>query len=407
VKAPYESMLHEPFPRDRFVEFDLTNPCLVHEYKHLKALLNSSAIKVLENNNFTKLYYFYMHACIAGYYTDRFFNHYRAEVGDKNLHCSEALILDCSLEGDYQVDYVIERVCTELGAQRYQVIVVSQSGAMGVPQTTVFYNQAHYDVVSDKSRSLIDTAFQNRSDSIKDFICLNNMPRPHRISLVAYLYSKGLHADNIISYTSHPVGGSGGHERSYNSEHYITSALSEYSSLEKQIHLFINDAHSSGLGISESNDVTEDVATSAGTPWDAYVNSKFSIVTESDFTSGVTSRYARVTEKVYKSIAVGHPFILAGNAESLKHLKELGFLTFAPFINEDYDDPGSLDERMLRVCNSIDLLLSDLHESIEIYESLTEVSSFNREHLMSGGLQKKVVSLYNTTLAQYFACWRE
>jgi hypothetical protein len=316
-------------------------------------------------------------------------------------------VLDCSLEGDYQVDYVIERVCSELGAQRYQVIVVSQSGAMGVPQTTVFYNQAHDDVVSDKSRSLIEAAFQNKSDSTKDFICLNNMPRPHRISLVAYLYSKGLHTNNSISYTAHPVGGPGGHARSYSSEDYIKSALSKYSSLEKQIQSFINSMQSSGLAIPESRDNTEGIDSSSQTPWDAYVNSKFSIITESDFTSGTSSRYARVTEKVYKSIAVGHAFILVGNAESLKHLRELGFSTFAPFINEDYDDPGSLDERMLKVCNSIDLLLSGLRDSIEIYEKMTEVGSFNRDHLMSGGLQKKVVSLYNATLAQYFAFWRE
>jgi hypothetical protein len=394
------------FPRDNLIELDLSNPCLGHEFKHIEALLNPSARRVLEQNNFSKLYYFYMHACIRGYYQDRFFNHWRSVLGDKDLHGSEALLLDCSLEGDYQVDEIVDRVCTELGAQRYQVIVVSQSGGMGVPQVSVFYNQAHYDIVSDRSRRLIDASLQGKADSMKDFVCLNNMPRPHRIALVAYLYSKALHMSNYISYTDNAYG-RGGQSRSYSLEHYAMTAKNQCSSIENQINYFLTDLPSSGLVIPESQDGSEDIASSAGTPWNIYSNSRFSIVTESDFTTGLSNRNARVTEKVYKSIAVGHPFILVGNAGSLMHLKDLGFSTFTPFIDEDYDNPESLDIRMLKVCRSIDLLLSDLVVSVELCEDLVDIASFNRRHLMSGALQGKLEDLYNASLCQYLSFWRQ
>lgn len=43
------------------------------------------------------------------------------------------------------------------------------------------------------------------------------------------------------------------------------------------------------------------------------------------------------TEKTYKSLMLGHPFVLYGHCGSLDKLKRLGFLTFDPYIDESYD----------------------------------------------------------------------
>jgi hypothetical protein len=47
--------------------------------------------------------------------------------------------------------------------------------------------------------------------------------------------------------------------------------------------------------------------------------------------------YPYFTEKIWKAIAFGHPFILYSNPNSLKLLQELGFKTFNDFWDEDYD----------------------------------------------------------------------
>lgn len=47
--------------------------------------------------------------------------------------------------------------------------------------------------------------------------------------------------------------------------------------------------------------------------------------------------YPYFTEKIWKAIAFGHPFILYSNPNSLKLLHELGFKTFGEFWDEDYD----------------------------------------------------------------------
>jgi hypothetical protein len=396
------------FPNEQFIEVDLSIPSHAQQHKHVEALLNPIARNILDQNNFTKVYYFYLHACIVdnSFYIDRFLVFCNRALGGRYLHASEAIILDCSLEGNYQVGKVMERLSAELGANKHQLIVVSQTRDYAA-QNTVFYNQAHYDLVTDTSRDLIDTALLNKEKLVKDFICLNNMPRPHRIALAAYLFSRGLQTSNYISFTFNPTGGEHGNERPYSLEDFAKSAMQIYGSFESRISDFLGNVQPSGLAIPERKNGGKNVADSVGTPWDLYAGSRFSIVSESSFFNGISMRDARVTEKVFKSIAAGHPFILAGNAGSLKHLKELGFSTFAPFINEDYDYPANDDERMLRVCKSIDLLLSGAKDSVESCENLSQLASFNRHHMMSGGLQEKVVSMYNSTLSNYFGFWRE
>jgi hypothetical protein len=44
------------------------------------------------------------------------------------------------------------------------------------------------------------------------------------------------------------------------------------------------------------------------------------------------------TEKIFKSLMLGHPFILFGGRHSLRKLRDLGFKTFGSVIDESYDD---------------------------------------------------------------------
>jgi dihydrofolate reductase len=44
------------------------------------------------------------------------------------------------------------------------------------------------------------------------------------------------------------------------------------------------------------------------------------------------------SEKTWKPIMLGHPFILIGNPGSLAELKSMGYKTFDTWINEKYDE---------------------------------------------------------------------
>lgn len=60
-----------------------------------------------------------------------------------------------------------------------------------------------------------------------------------------------------------------------------------------------------------------------------------------------------LSEKIWKPIWYGQPFILIGRPGSLKYLKELGFKTFDWLINEYYDNIENNEERFRFVMNEI------------------------------------------------------
>lgn len=68
----------------------------------------------------------------------------------------------------------------------------------------------------------------------------------------------------------------------------------------------------------------------------------------------------QISEKTYRPIIAGAPFLLWGSQGGLlEHLKKMGFQTFAPHINEEYDNPKySYMERYVRLINEVDRLCS-------------------------------------------------
>ena len=59
------------------------------------------------------------------------------------------------------------------------------------------------------------------------------------------------------------------------------------------------------------------------------------------------------TEKTYKSLMLGHPFILYGGKHSLAKLRAMGFETFSNDIDESYDNANWPIERAERVVQSM------------------------------------------------------
>jgi len=86
-----------------------------------------------------------------------------------------------------------------------------------------------------------------------------------------------------------------------------------------------------------------------------YQDTYFSVVTETYFYSDENSGLF-FSEKTFKSIANFHPFIIVGQTGSLKKLKTLGYKTFHPFINENYDLEKDDSQRMLLIVNEINRL---------------------------------------------------
>lgn len=77
-----------------------------------------------------------------------------------------------------------------------------------------------------------------------------------------------------------------------------------------------------------------------------YHRSRIELVVETE------TKYFFITEKTTKPIRAGIPFVMIAQENYLKKLKQLGFKTFHPYINESYDQESNLGKRVDQACRA-------------------------------------------------------
>jgi hypothetical protein len=107
---------------------------------------------------------------------------------------------------------------------------------------------------------------------------------------------------------------------------------------------------------------------------EAYKDTYFSLVTETVFAYPYSFR----TEKIWKPIAVGHPFIAVANQGFYRDLHQLGFKTFGHVIDESFDTIENNQERIERIAQVVeDLCQQDL---ASFYKECYNVCKYNQQH---------------------------
>lgn len=110
-----------------------------------------------------------------------------------------------------------------------------------------------------------------------------------------------------------------------------------------------------------------------------YTDTYFSVVTETVFDYPYSFR----TEKIWKPIAIGHPFIAVANSGYYRDLHQLGFKTFGNLIDESFDTISNNQERLERIAQTVEWLCrQDLASFIkECYN----ICKYNQQHLADLG----------------------
>jgi hypothetical protein len=89
----------------------------------------------------------------------------------------------------------------------------------------------------------------------------------------------------------------------------------------------------------------------------AYLDTYFSLVTETVFDYPCSFR----TEKIWKPIAIGHPFVVASGSGYYRDLHNMGFRTFGHLIDESFDQIDHNPDRIDRIVEVVqDLCTQDL-----------------------------------------------
>ena len=129
----------------------------------------------------------------------------------------------------------------------------------------------------------------------------------------------------------------------------------------------------------------------------AYLDTYFSLVTETVFDYPYTFR----TEKIWKPVAIGHPFIVVSNVGYYRDLHDLGFRTFGHIINESFDKIENNQDRLSRIITVVkDLCCQDLSSFIV---ETQEVCKYNQQLLaeLTPKVRKEFPDRFVQFVAQY------
>lgn len=90
------------------------------------------------------------------------------------------------------------------------------------------------------------------------------------------------------------------------------------------------------------------------------------------------------TEKTYRAMLFKHPFLLLTTPYALQGLRQLGYKTFHPYIDESYDTISGEEERLLAVMDEVERLSNmSEDEELEWLKNVQDICQHNYEVLES------------------------
>ncbi len=101
-----------------------------------------------------------------------------------------------------------------------------------------------------------------------------------------------------------------------------------------------------------------------------------------------TGRRHHITEKTFKPIALGMPFIIVGTKGSLEYLRSYGFKTFDGIWDESYDtaEDDVRIERIASLLRSLDELTPEGRQ--DLFEMARPIIEHNWNHFYNGGFEQ-------------------
>lgn len=150
--------------------------------------------------------------------------------------------------------------------------------------------------------------------------------------------------------------------------------------VDRNNHVFLNPELQVYADLSEIPVTTADSDASADYTPEDFAHTLLSVILETEFDG---SRI-HLTEKTLRPIACGHPFILAAGPYSLRYLKNYGFETFSPWIDESYDEETDSLVRLAKICRSMKKIAQLEQKEFETwYQAVREIAERNQRRFFS------------------------
>ena len=260
-----------------------------------------------------------------------------------------------------------------------------------------------------------------KNNKPKKFLCLNNYMKDHRLYVINYLDKHGLLDKGIVSARfsldkDKPFYGHGVHEfTDYEDIHKIIGNEfmsqfhpEDYKRLQKTLPLTVDDdlvdnryAVNPDMFVNDESNQYE--FRDRWVRWEWYANTEFTIANESSFKdeisqAGIFRQYIPnhdnqvyydtdppndvgfLTEKTFKPLMYGHPFVLVTHPGALERLRRLGFETYPEWFDENYDDIGDCADRIKYVTQQT--IHKACKQELDI-NAIKDKLEYNRQHFFS------------------------
>ena len=200
------------------------------------------------------------------------------------------------------------------------------------------------------------------------FLFLNGRPRAHRIYLLNKFQISGLLDQALWSNLSDDPAYGGNINLEYNGRNMLNDPFPiHYLPPEYEVPRYRNAVHIIPEKFDAHGAVGRDLYAKQhlfGKDWGeiyieprAYEHTYFSLVSETVFEYPYSFR----TEKIWKPIAMGHPWIAVANSGFYRDMHRLGFQTFGHVIDESFDNIANDQKRIERIAQVVeDLCQQDL-----------------------------------------------
>lgn len=123
-----------------------------------------------------------------------------------------------------------------------------------------------------------------------------------------------------------------------------------------------------------------------------YNQSYYSCVVETVIPFG--NEMSMFSEKEAKPIIAKRPFILVGTMNHLKALRDLGFKTFSPVIDESYDDEPDRIKRYGMILDSMNELTK--MDPSEVFKQLDPILQHNHDHFYNNDWNRELLDAWFT-----------
>lgn len=294
-----------------------------------------------------------------------------------------------------------EIFCLNLGFDPKDIILISASNTIydSVKKISKAYNLSEFKTAvyrwaekkiafNELTRVKSKPVNKHNRNFEKKFILLNRRWRPHRPALVGLLGIRGLLDKGYVSLKSEEIP----LENWELAHHRVSEIITNQE--------FLYEWHTNKSAIVNIPDLTVDIKHFEGKDtinFDKnlqvyYANTYFSIVSETSFFTPddlMIQNHTQFSEKTFKDMSQRQPFIMMNNFDSLKYLKEYGYKTFHPYINESYDQERDDGKRLLMIRDEVQRLCELNNDDLTEFLIETEkICEHNYQFLVSNWYKK-------------------